>query len=140
MPVVSHHLSLNMRGDTQIENVTAQVQDALIASGLKAGLVTIFVQHTTASVFILEDEPGLRLDTKRLWDRLIPADPHWEHNLRNQGENNGHSHLRGQLQGCSLTIPFSDGTLALGTWQAVVIVDFDTRARTRHVVIQIMGE
>lgn len=140
MSVKSVPLRLNLKGDTQIENVTVLVQQALKSTGLRAGIVTLFVKHTTASVMIIEDEPGIRADTKAIWDRLIPADPSWQHNTRNPGEDNGHSHLRGQLQGPSLTIPFSDGTLMLGTWQQLVVVDFDTRARTRDLVIQMIGE
>jgi secondary thiamine-phosphate synthase enzyme len=73
-------------------------------------------------------------------ERLIPADPDWQHNVRNAGEDNGHSHLRGQLQGQSLTIPFNDGAMTLGTWQQIVVLDFDTRARTRDLVLQVIGE
>lgn len=140
MPVKSVPLRLNMKGETQIENITVPVQQALAKTGLKAGLITVFIKHTTASVMIIEDEPGIRADTKALWDQLIPADPAWQHNARNPGEDNGHSHLRGQLQGSSVTIPFNDGALALGAWQQVVVVDFDTRARVRDLVIQIIGE
>jgi secondary thiamine-phosphate synthase enzyme len=75
-----------------------------------------------------------------LWERLIPADPDWEHNRRNAGEDNGHSHLRGQLQGQSVTVPFTEGAMTLGTWQQIVLLDFDTRPRTRDIVIQIIGE
>jgi secondary thiamine-phosphate synthase enzyme len=107
---------------------------------LLAGIVTVFVKHTTASVMIIEDEPGIRADTKAFWDRAVPADPAWQHNTRNAGEDNGHSHLRSQLQGPSVTIPFLDGVLLLGAWQQVVLVDFDTRSRTREIIIQIMGE
>ncbi|MBA5865846.1 MAG: YjbQ family protein [Nitrospira sp. CR1.3] len=131
---------LEMRGGTQIENVTKIVQDALAGSKLAAGIVTVFVKHTTASMMIIEDEPGIRADTKAFWDRAVPADPAWQHNVRNAGEDNGHSHLRGQLQGPSVTIPFSNGALLLGTWQQIVLVDFDTRARTREVIIQMIGE
>jgi secondary thiamine-phosphate synthase enzyme len=140
MSVKSVPLRLNLKGDTQIENVTVLVQQALKSTGFRAGIVTLFIKHTTASVMIIEDEPGIRADTKAIWDRLIPADPSWQHNTRNPGEDNGHSHLRGQLQGPSLTIPFSDGTLMLGTWQQLVVVDFDTRARTRDLVVQMIGE
>ncbi len=140
MPVTSSALRVKMGGDTQIENITKQVQQALSNSHLKAGIVTVFIKHTTASVLIIEDEPGIRGDTKTLWDRLVPADPSWQHNTRNAGEDNGHSHLRGQLQGQSVTIPFNGGQLELGTWQQVVVVDFDTRARTRDLVLQIIGE
>lgn len=107
---------------------------------MRAGILTIFIKHTTASVLIIEDEPGIRADTKTLWERLIPADPGWQHNVRNAGEDNGHSHLRGQLQGQSLTIPFNDGVMTLGTWQQIVVLDFDTRARTRDLVLQVIGE
>ena len=131
---------VNMQGDTHIENLTKSVQTAVAESGLSAGIVTVFVKHTTASIMIIEDEPGIRADTKAFWDRTVPADPAWQHNTSNAGEDNGHSHLRGQLQGPSITIPFSDGALLLGTWQQVVLVDFDTRSRTRELIYQIIGE
>ena len=140
MPVKSIPLRVEMKGATQVENVTAQVRKALAGTGLRAGIVTVLIKHTTASVMIIEDEPGIRADTKTVWDRLVPADPAWQHNVRNAGEDNGHSHLRGQLQGQSVTIPFNDGDLTLGTWQQIVVVDFDTRARTRELVIQVVGE
>ena len=140
MAVRSVPLRIDMRGGTQIENVTKLVQDALAGAKLTAGIVTVFVKHTTASMMVIEDEPGIRADTKTFWDRTVPADPSWEHNTRNTGEDNGHSHLRGQLQGSSVIIPFSNGTLLLGTWQQIVLIDFDTRARTRELIIQIMGE
>ena len=140
MSVASVPLRLNMKGNTQVENVTTSVQRALAGTGLKVGLVTVFIKHTTASVMIIEDEPGLRADTKAVWDRLVPADPAWQHNTRNAGEDNAHSHLRGQLQGQSVTIPFNDGALVLGTWQQIVVVDFDTRARSRDLVVQVIGE
>ncbi|MDE3244234.1 MAG: secondary thiamine-phosphate synthase enzyme YjbQ [Nitrospirota bacterium] len=133
-------MRLEMRGDAQIENVTGQVRDALAGSGLKAGIVTVFIKHTTASVLIIEDEPGIRADTKSLFNRLIPADPAWQHNTRNPGEDNGHSHLRAHLQGPSVTIPFVDGALTLGMWQQIVVIDFDTRSRTRDLVVQVLGE
>ncbi|NWF72968.1 MAG: YjbQ family protein [Nitrospirae bacterium] len=140
MAVKTVSLRLTMQGNTQIENVTKSVADALAGSRLSAGVVTVFVKHTTASVMIIEDEPGIRADTVTFWDRAVPADPGWQHNTRNAGEDNGHSHLRGQLQGPSVTIPFAEGAMLLGTWQQVVVVDFDTRSRTRELVIQVMGE
>lgn len=140
MPVKSVPLRLTLTGGTQVENVTKRVQEALGGTGLRAGVATVFIKHTTASVLIIEDEPGIRADTKTLWERLVPADPAWEHNTRNPGEDNGHSHLRAQMQGPSLTIPFNEGTLALGTWQQIVVVDFDTRSRTRELIVQVIGE
>ena len=140
MAVKTVSLQLAMQGDTQIENVTKPVAEALAGAKLTAGIVTVFIKHTTASVMIIEDEPGIRADTKAFWSRTVPADPAWQHNIRNAGEDNGHSHLRGQLQGPSVTLPFQNGALLLGTWQQIVVVDFDARARTRELIIQIMGE
>lgn len=140
MAVKTVPFRLEMRGGTRIENVTKRVQEAVTSAALNAGIVTIFVKHTTASVMIIEDEPGIRADTITFWDRSVPADPAWQHNTRNPGEDNGHSHLRGQLQGPSVTIPFTGGAMMLGTWQQIVLVDFDTRSRTRDVIIQIIGE
>jgi len=140
MAVKTVSLRLTMQGNTQIENITKSVVNALAGTGLSAGIVTVFIKHTTASVMIIEDEPGIRADTETFWDRAVPADPTWQHNTRNAGEDNGHSHLRGQLQGPSVTIPFRDGVMLLGTWQQIVIVDFDTRSRTRELIFQIVGE
>jgi secondary thiamine-phosphate synthase enzyme len=140
MAVRSVTLQVHMQGDCQVENITPQVQEAVRQAQLRAGILALFIKHTTASVLIIEDEPGIRADTKALWERVVPADRAWQHNVLNQGEDNGHSHLRGQLQGQSLTIPFNDGVMTLGTWQQIVVLDFDTRARTRELVIQVMGE
>lgn len=140
MSVHTVSLTIRMEGDTQVDNITKSVADALAGSNLKAGIVTVFVKHTTASVMIIEDEPGIRADTKTFWNRLVPPDHPWQHNTVNPGEDNGHSHLRGQLQGPSVTIPFSAGALLLGTWQQIVMVDFDTRPRTRELVVQVLGE
>ena len=140
MSVVSRQIAVGMEGETQIENITERIQNILKESKLSAGIATLFVKHTTASVMIFEDEPGLREDTKNIWNQLIAANPKWQHNTRNIGEDNAHSHLRGQIQGQSLTIPFTEQSLTLGTWQQIVVVDFDTRARTREIVVQIIGE
>lgn len=140
MSVKTIPIRLDMRGNTQIENITKRVQEAVAETGLKAGIATVFIRHTTASVMLIEDEPGIRADTKAIWDRLIPDDARWEHNTRNPGEDNAHSHLRGHLQGPSVTIPFTDGELLLGTWQQIVVVDFDTRPRKRDLVVQVVGE
>ena len=140
MPVRSVSIQVTMQGDCRVENITGQVQAVLKQTQLRTGILTLFVRHTTASVLIIEDEPGIRADTKALWERLIPADPGWQHNTRNAGEDNGHSHLRGQLQGQSLTVPFNEGALTLGIWQQIVVLDFDTRPRTRDLVLQVIGE
>ncbi len=140
MSVVTAQFSLSMQGDTQIENITPKVQTLLKESGLRDGVMVLFIKHTTAAMMILEDEPGLRHDTQAIWNQLIPADPNWQHNIRNAGEDNGHSHLRAQIQGQSLTVPFTDNTLSLGTWQQIGVIDFDTGCRCRDIIIQMIGE
>src|SRR5437667_9003442 len=107
-------IRLDMRGDTQIEKITKRVKEAVADTGLKAGIATVFIRHTTASVMLIEDEPGIRADTNAIWDRLVPSDAHWQHNTRNPDEDNAHSHLRGHLQGPSVTSPFTDGPLLPG--------------------------
>jgi len=140
MAVRTVPLTIRMAGETDIINITQSVAEAVATSTLRDGIVTVFVKHTTASIMIIEDEPGIRADTRTFWDRAIPPDSRWQHNTLNPGEDNGHSHLRGQLQGPSVTIPFSESTLLLGTWQQVVLVDFDTRSRTRELIVQVLGE
>jgi len=140
MSVMTCYMQISMNGDSHIENLTHRIQQTLSESGLQGGILTLFVKHTTASVMIIEDESGIRSDTRTFWNQTIPANPQWEHNTRNPGEDNGHSHLRGQLQGPSLTIPFVNGAMTLGTWQQLVLIDFDTRPRTRELVLQLLGE
>jgi len=140
MPVITKKFSLNMKGDSEIKNITKEISDILGAIKIRNGTVTIFVKHTTSSLMIFEDEPGLRKDTKSTWEKIVPADKEWQHNILNPGEDNGHSHLRAQIQGQSLTIPFLENALTLGTWQQVVVIDFDTRARRREIIVQIIGE
>lgn len=140
MSVINRNIKLTMQGGTGMDNVTGRVEAVIRESGLTAGIATVFIRHTTASVLIIEDEPGLHADTRLMWDRLVPEDPGWQHNTRNPGEDNGHSHLRAQIQGQSVTIPFADRRLMLGTWQQVAILDFDTRSRPREVVVQLIGE
>jgi len=140
MAVLTVPLTIRMSGGTGMDNITQSVAEAVAASNLRDGIVTVFVKHTTASIMIIEDEPGIRNDTKTFWDRVLPPDPRWQHNTLNPGEDNGHSHLRGQLQGPSITIPFAAGSLLLGTWQQIVLVDFDTRSRTRELIVQVLGE
>ena len=97
MTVITEKFSLDMKGDSEIKNITKKISDILSNIKIKNGTVTVFVKHTTASLMIFEDEPGLRKDTKSTWENLIPANKEWQHNILNPGENNGHSHLRGQI-------------------------------------------
>jgi secondary thiamine-phosphate synthase enzyme len=114
--------------------VTAQVRDAKIDDGL----VALFVTGSTASVTTIEYEPGLVEDLKELVEKLIPSDRRYHHDDR-WGDDNGFSHLRASLFGPSLQIPIARGRLLLGTWQQIVLLDFDNRRRTREIVVQLIG-
>ncbi len=130
-------LTLKTRGHDHVLDVTAQVHGLVDASGVREGTATVFVPGATASVTTLEYEPGLAQDVKTLLARLVPA-LDWAHH-QTWGDDNGGAHLRAALIGPSLSIPVHDGKLILGTWQQVVVIDHDTRPRTRRVVLQVSG-
>lgn len=137
--VVTRQLSLDTGGRCHLVDITPQVAGEVSSSGVKDGIVTVFVVGSTAGIGTTEYEAGLLRDTEELWERLVPAASGYHHD-RAWGDGNGFSHLRAGLLGPSLTIPFTEGRLALGTWQQVVLADFDNRPRHRQVVLQIMGE
>lgn len=122
-----------------IIDVTSQVAREVEQSGVSNGTVTLFISGSTAGVTTIEYEPGLLGDFKNMWDRVIPQDIPYEHN-KAWGDGNGHSHVRASMLGASLTIPFVEKRLTLGTWQQIVFIDFDNRSRSRKMVLQIMGE
>jgi secondary thiamine-phosphate synthase enzyme len=115
------------------------MSNAVRRSGLQAGIVTIFVVGSTAGVTTIEFEPGAVADFNRLFESLAPRGAEYAHHLR-WGDDNGSSHVRAALLGPSTTVPFTDGRPVLGTWQQIVLVEFDTRARRREVVVQMVGE
>jgi secondary thiamine-phosphate synthase enzyme len=115
------------------------VSEAIGRSKLTSGLATAFVVGSTASITTIEFEPGAVADLNRVFEALAPRDAEYRHHLR-WGDDNGSSHVRAALVGPSLTVPFAKGELMLGTWQQIVLVEFDTRARKREIVIQIVGE
>ena len=137
--IVTHRLTLNTRGNSDVIDITQEVTQALGETDLSDGSVTVFVAGSTAGVTTIESEPGLVADFKGMWERLIPRGIPYKHDGGGD-EGNGFAHVRASLLGPSLAIPFSDGRLALGTWQQIVVVDFDNRPRTRPVVIQVTGE
>jgi len=126
-------------GGVQIIDITHEVQELLTKSNLKDGLVTVFVPGSTASVTTIEYEPGLIADIKKALDRIAPKDGHYEHDQR-WHDGNGHSHVRAAFLKPSVTIPFSNKTLMLGTWQQLVFIELDIRPRNRTVVVQLMGD
>ncbi|MBI3189151.1 MAG: YjbQ family protein [Ignavibacteriales bacterium] len=120
-------------------DLTSKVETALSASGLQHGIVTVFVPGSTASITTIEFESGVINDLKKAIERIAPQGIHYDHDAR-WGDGNGFSHVRAALLGPSLTIPFDKGQLQLGTWQQIILIDFDNRPRTREVLIQILGE
>lgn len=139
MPVHSATLELQTRGHAQVIDVTEQVAASVRDSGLESGIGCVFVPGATGAVTTIEYEPGCIADLQRLMDRLAPPGADYEHEQR-WHDGNGHSHLRAALLGPSLSFPFREGAPLLGTWQQIVVIDFDNRARTRRIVVQLVGD
>jgi len=127
------------RGYCDVVDVSSQVVDAVRRSGIRDGLATVFVPGATAGVTTVEYESGLVADLKEAFERLVPRDARYAHDAR-WGDGNGFSHVRAALLKSSLSVPVSGGTLITGTWQQIVVVDFDNRPRQRRVVVQVLGE
>ena len=132
-------IQLSTRGNGVVADITAQVAKVVRDSELKNGTVTVFCPSSTSALTTIEFESGALADLENLMDQIIPVGRDYKHNLRWQ-DGNGHSHVRAALLGPSLTIPFVDNRLTLGTWQQILYVDFDNRSRNRRLVVQIMGE
>ena len=137
--VVTKKISLQSKGHCDIIDITPQVAQQVAEADIKNGTVTLFVAGSTAGVSTIEFESGLLSDFQSMWERNIPKNIPYDHDRR-WGDGNGYSHVRASLLGASLVIPFSDKQLTLGTWQQIVLVDFDNRPRSRQIILQIMGE
>ena len=137
--VVSKRIGLQTKGHCDIIDITTEVEQQLAETGIRNGTVTLFVSGSTAGISTIEFESGLLSDFQSMWERNIPKDIPYNHDRR-WGDGNGYSHIRASLLGASLVIPFDDKKLALGTWQQIVLVDFDNRPRSRQIILQIMGE
>jgi len=137
--VVTKAISLQSKGHCDIIDVTSQVEKQVAGAGINDGTVTLFVTGSTAGVSTIEFESGLLSDFQDMWERNFPKNIPYKHDSA-WGEGNGYSHVRASLLGASLVIPFNDKRLALGTWQQIVVVDFDNRSRSRQIVLQIMGD
>jgi len=127
------------RGQGDAHDLTDAVARAVTESRIASGTVTVFVVGSTATITTIEFEPGAIADLNRVLERLAPRDAEYQHHLR-WGDDNGSSHVRAALMGPSAAIPFADGKLLLGTWQQVILLELDTRARQREVVFQIVGD
>ena len=139
MKIINEKITLSTKGNPDLLNITDKITGLIKSSGLKKGNVTVFVIGSTAAITTFEYEPGLIGDVQDLCEKLVPQDKHYQHDEA-WGDANGFSHLRASLLGPSLTIPFEDGKLLLGTWQQVVLAEFDNRPRQRKIVVQILGE
>jgi secondary thiamine-phosphate synthase enzyme len=139
MKIINEHLSVGTKGDPDLIDITDRITAILKKSGLRNGSMTVFVTGSTAAITTFEFEPGMVKDVRALFERLIPRKAGYAHDAT-WGDANGFSHLRAALQGPSLVIPFEDGKLALGTWQQVVLAEFDNRARERRITVQMSGQ
>ncbi|RMF66581.1 MAG: YjbQ family protein [Calditrichaeota bacterium] len=139
MKIVTDSIEIATRGHTHILDVTGEVQDVLKRSGLQEGSLTLFVSGSTAGVTSIEYEPGLLKDLPEAFEKLAPTGVTYHHDAT-WGDGNGYAHVRAALLGPSFTAPFRNGRLLLGTWQQIVVVDFDNRPRQRNIVVQMIGE
>ncbi|MEA3255795.1 MAG: secondary thiamine-phosphate synthase enzyme YjbQ [Candidatus Altiarchaeota archaeon] len=139
MAVVTKNISLEMRAETGIADITGEVQKAVLESELRNGVVTVFAVGSTGAVSTLEYEPGLLKDIPRALEVIAPSGIDYEHH-KTWHDDNGKSHVRSTLIGSSLSVPFVDGELTLGAWQQIVVLNLDTSPRKRKVILQIMGE
>jgi len=138
MRVVTGSIEFSSAGDADVVRLTDEVREALRQSGLQDGAVTVFAPGATAAVTTIEYEPGVVKDLQQVLDEIVPPGRAWRHNVNN-GDGNGHSHVRAGILGPSLTVPFVDGRLTLGRWQEIVFIDLDERPRDRGLVVQAMG-
>ncbi len=132
-------IHLSTRGHSDMHDITGDVQRIVAESGLTAGVVTVFSPSSTSGITTIEFESGALSDLKRLFDEIAPEDREYMHNLR-WGDGNGYAHVRAALLGPSLTVPFAQGRLLLGTWQQITFIDFDNRPRQRRIIVQVVGE
>lgn len=130
---------IRTKGQGDVRDISDLVGGAVRESGVSVGVATVFVVGSTAGVTTIEYEPGAVADFNRAFEAIAPRDADYAHHLR-WGDDNGSSHVRAAMLGPSLSVPFQDGALVLGTWQQIVLVEFDTSPRSRRLVVQVLGE
>ena len=138
MKIVTDSLNVHTEGFNDIIDITGMVQRKLDESDFSEGNILVFVPGATAGITTIEYEPGLLKDYPEFMEKIIPSDKNYNHDLT-WNDGNGFSHVRAALQGASVQVPFKDGELLLGTWQQIILIDFDNRSRNRKVITQIMG-
>lgn len=139
MKVISEYLNLSTKGEIDIINITDKIEGILKKSKLRNGIVNISSMGSTAGITTCEDEPGLLSDLKDVIEKLIPRHKGYQHD-QTLDNGNAHSHLRSSLFGSTLTVPFTNAELKLGTWQQIVFIEFDNRPRQRKITLQFLGE
>ncbi len=139
LTVISKQLSIHTKGEGEIQDITQKVSNAVAETRLQSGIVTAFVTGSTGALTTIEYEPGLLTDLPNILERIAPKSLSYEHEKR-WHDGNGHSHVRASLIGPSITVPFINKRLTLGTWQQLVFLELDVRSRTRNIVLQIIGE
>ena len=139
MTVVTKTIQVRSKGQDDMIDITEQTSRAVKESKLKDGIVTVFISGSTAAVTTIEYEPGLQQDFPKMLSRIAPEEIEYEHQ-KMWHDGNGHSHVRASLVGPSLTIPFKESDLILGTWQQIVLLEMDTRQRDRKIILQMIGE
>ena len=137
--IVTDTIPCTTKGDGDTIDLTAKLSRALAESGMTSGIAVLFIGGSTAGLTTIEYEPGAVEDLRAVLESVAPSGRDWLHHRR-WGDHNGHSHIRSALVGPSLSVPFVAGKLALGTWQQVVLIDFDERPRSREVLVQLLGE
>lgn len=137
--IITKEINFRTKGVDDIIDITSKVAEELHKTKLSNGIVTVFVQGSTGAVTTIEYEPGLLKDLPELYEKIIPRSKKYAHD-DTWGDANGYAHLRASLQGPSITIPFSNNNLLVGTWQQVVFLEFDNRGRQRKVILQFVGE
>ena len=139
MEVKTEKISVTIEADGGMEDITKKVQEKINGSGIREGIVTVFIPGSTGSISTVEYEPGLQKDIPRAMERIAPSNIEYEHH-KTWGDDNGRSHVRATIVGPGLVVPFSNAKLMLGTWQQIVAINWDTRKRKREIIIQIMGQ
>ena len=139
MAVETHEIRLHTEREEEVFDITGDVQEALSASKMRHGIACVFNPGSTGAITTIEYEPGLVEDLPAAMNRLFPRDITYEHEKR-WHDGNGHSHVRASVVGPSLSLPFTDGRLVLGTWQQIVFVEFDNKPHRRRLIVQLVGE
>ncbi len=138
MAVETHSFKVNTKGNSDLIDITEKISGEVYDSTITEGSALVFVGGSTAGITTIEFEPGLKRDYPEFFEKLVPSDKRYNHD-DTWHDGNGHSHIRAALQGASFTVPFVNKKLLLGTWQQIILIDFDNRARSREIIVQLIG-